>query len=118
MSSQGRGERTREQRMEIALQTWVDNPLLPLDEVAHLANISAKTFYRYRQEPQFMEEYHRRCQARFKSLEGKAVELLDEQLNIKNWNAIKFALENMGYKPTEKIEQVNETTIKVSVDED
>lgn len=114
----GAGQRTIEQRKEIALQTWVDNPLLPLDDVARLAELSPKTFWRYRQEPEFMEEYHKRCQKRFNELEGKAVSLLDEQLNQKNWNAIKFTLENMGYKPTEKVEQINETTIKVSVDDE
>lgn len=112
------GTRSIDERKRIALQVWVDNPLLSFEEVAAKAGIADKTFYRYRQDPAFMDEYKKMCQERFKTLEGKAVYLLNEQLDAKNWNAIKYALDSLGYKPTDKVEQVTETTIKVSVEDD
>ena len=110
--------RNQEERKQSCLKAWIDNPLATYEEIANIAGVADKTFYRYRQDEEFMRQYRELCQQRFKELEGKAVELLDEQLNCRNWNAIKFTLENLGYKPTEKVEQVNETTIKVSVDDD
>lgn len=107
-----------EERKQNCLKVWADNPLLSYEEIAKKAGVSDKTFYRYRQDAEFMKQYREICQQRFKELESKAVELLNEQLDCRNWNAIKFTLENLGYKPTEKVEQVNETTIKVSVEDD
>lgn len=112
------GTRSIDERKRFALQVWVDNPLLSFEEIAKKAGIGDKTFYRYRQDEEFMAEYKRMCQERFKSLEAKAVNLLDEQLNNKNWNAIKYTLDSLGYKPTDKVEQVSETTIIVSVEDD
>lgn len=106
-----------EARMIIALETWLNNPLMRLDMVAKEAGIERTTFYRYRQNPLFMEEYRRRQRERFAAMEGKAIELLDEELNNKNWNAIKYTLDGLGYKPTDKVE-ITETTIKVDIDED
>jgi hypothetical protein len=37
-------------------------------------------------------------------MEAKAIELLNEQLDYKNWNAIKYVLDGLGYKPTDKVE--------------
>lgn len=106
-----------EARMIKALEVWLNNPLKPLNTVARIAEISPKTFYVYRQNPLFMEEYRNRQRSRFAALEGKAIELLDNELDNKNWNAIKYTLDGLGYKPTDKVE-ISETTIKVDIDED
>lgn len=102
-----------------AIEVWVANPLDTFEEIAKKAGISDKTFWRYRQEEEFMEEYHRRCEKRFKSLEGKAIALLDGELDNKNWQAIKYVLDGTGFKPTEKSEvKVDDgLTIKIEVDE-
>lgn len=106
-----------EARMLRTLEVWLNNPLMRLDDVAETAGVGKKTFYRYRQNPLFMEEYRKRQRERFAALEGKAIELLDQELDNKNWNAIKYTLDGLGYKPTDKVE-ITETTIKVDIDED
>ena len=106
-----------EARMLQALEVWLNNPLMRLDDVAKEASISPKTFYKYRQNSLFMEEYRRRQSERFATMEGKAIELLDNELDNRNWNAIKYTLDGLGYKPTDKVE-ITETTIKVDIDED
>lgn len=111
------GKTSMEERKQKALEAWVNNPTKGYEEIAKIAGIGDKTFWRYRQDEEFMNRYREMCQERFKSLEAKAVSLLDEQLDYKNWNAIKYVLDGLGYKPTDKVEQVSETTIKVSIED-
>lgn len=103
--------------MNKCLQVWLDNPLLPFETVAAKAGIGANTFWRYRQNPEFMRKYHEEQKKRFAALEGKAVALLDNQMDKGNWNAIKYVLDGNGYKPAEQVDLSATTTIEVSIDE-
>lgn len=111
------GAQTKEERMERTLEVWLANPLDTFEQIAAKAGISERTMYRYRTNPDFMAEYSRRQKERFASLEGKAVALLEMEMDKGNWNAIKYALDGTGHKPTDKVE-VQQTTISVTVDED
>jgi uncharacterized protein (DUF2384 family) len=111
------GNQTKEARMERTLETWLAMPLATFEEIAAASGVSDKTFYRYRQDASFMAEYSRRQKQRFAALEGKAIALLEEQMENRNWNAIKYTLDGTGYKPTDKVE-VQQTTISVSIDEE
>lgn len=106
----------KEDRMFRTIEVWVANPLATYEEIAKMAGISDKTFYRYRQNAEFMDEYHKRCEQRFKSLEAKAIALLDGELNTKNWNAIKYVLDGTGYKPTDKSEVKVEDGLTITVE--
>lgn len=111
------GNQTKEARMERTLETWLSMPLASFEEIAAASGVSDKTFWRYRQDASFMAEYSRRQKQRFAALEGKAIALLEEQMENRNWNAIKYTLDGTGYKPTDKVE-VQQTTISVSIDEE
>ena len=111
------GKQTKVDRMERTLEVWLANPLASFEEIAEKAGVSERTMYRYRSDPAFMAEYSRRQKERFASLEGKAVALLEIEMDKGNWNAIKYALDGTGHKPTDKVE-VQQTTISVTVDED
>ena len=91
-------------RKKRLLEAWVDNPTLSFAKIAAMANVSETTFWRYRQDPQFMETYKKMCQARFKELEAKAVAKVGEQIDEGNFQAVKYVLDSLGYKPKEKIE--------------
>lgn len=104
-----------ESRQQAALEVWLENPLIPLDEVADKAGIGKKTFWRYRQDAQFMEQYRNRCRERFAALENKAVTLLDVEMDKGNWNAIKYTLDGLGYKPTDK-QEIKHEGLTIMVD--
>ena len=104
-------------RQDKCLQVWLDNPTLPLDTVAEMAGVSIKTFYRYRQDKEFMERYHEEQKKRFASLEGKAIALLEQQMTDGNWQAIKYVLDGTDHKPEDKV-SLNTTVITVSIDEE
>lgn len=105
-------------RQDKCLEVWLDNPLLPYDTIADMAGVGRKTFWRYRQDEEFMRRYHEEQKRRFASLEGKALSLLDDQMDKGNWNAIKYVLDGSGYKPTEKVDMNAATTITVSIGDD
>ena len=109
-----------EERRQNALRVWVDNPLATFEEIGKKAGISDKTFWRYRQDPEFMAEYKKMCQSRFAALEGKAVAKLEKQVDEDNFQAIKYVLDATGYKPTDKIDASIDSviTIKVGFKED
>lgn len=111
------GNGSLEDRMNRAMEVWLANPLSSYEDIAIMAGIGDKTFYRYRQNPEFMNEYHQRQKERFASLEGKAVAKLEQKLDEGEWRAIQYTLDGMGYKPTDKVE-VAQTVISVSVEDD
>lgn len=104
-------------RMDKCLQVWLDNPTIPLDTVADMAGVGRKTFWRYRQDESFMAKYKEEQKKRFAALEGKAVALLDKQMDDGNWNAIKYVLDGNGYKPTEKLD-VSANNITITIDDE
>lgn len=107
------------QRKKKCLEIWVNNPLLSYEEIAEMSGITTMTFWRYRQDDEFMEEYKKLCQQRFKAMEAKAVELMKEQMDKGNWQAIKYCLDANGYKPEEKVKAtVEATTINLTIDEE
>lgn len=107
---------TKEDRMRKTLEIWLANPFDTFEQIAEKAGVGDKTFYRYRQNPEFMAEYHARQKERFSALEGKAIAQLENKLDEGEWKAIQYTLDGLGYKPIDKLE-VQQTTINVTVDE-
>lgn len=89
---------------------WVENPYLKYGEIAKLARIGDSTFYDYRQDETFMAIYRELCQQKYKETESIAVNKLKEMAEAGNWNAVKYILDGVGYKPEDKT--------KVSVEAD
>ena len=105
-----------DERQNRVLETWLNNPNDTYTAIAEKAGISFTTFWKYRSNDEFMVEYHKRCQQRFKELENKAMLQLENQVDKGNFAAVKYVLDGNGYRPTEKVE-VQQTTITVGVEE-
>mgnify|MGYP004591980171 CR=1 FL=1 len=105
--------------MENALETWLSNPLLSFRDVAEKAGISEDTFKLYRDEPTFMDEFHKRNRERFKCMEAKALEVLENKLDDEDWKACEYVLNGLDFGGKTKIEATTATTITINVgDED
>ena len=106
--------KTKEQylldRYDQVATVWVENPHLTFGEIAKMANIAENTFYNYRQDETFMAIYKEKCQQKYKELESQAIGKLAELVDNGNWNAVKYVLDGVGYKPEDKT--------KVSVEAD
>lgn len=108
-------KQTKNERMNRVLENWLNHPFASFEEIANMSGVNQRTFWLYRKDEEFMNEYSRRCKERFKQLEAPAVALLQEQMENRNWNAIKYVLDGTGYKPTDKVD-VQQTTINVNVE--
>ena len=84
---------------------WVENPYLTFGEISKLCRI-----YNYRQDETFMAIYKELCQQKYKESESIAINKLRELAASGNWNAVKYILDGLGYKPEDKT--------KVSVEAD
>ena len=104
--------------MTAALETWLANPLLNYNEIAEKANIHPTTFWSYRTNPEFMEEYHKRNKERFASMEAKALEVLEIKLDEEDWKACQYVLDGLDYGGKTKIEANTATTITINVGDD
>ena len=107
----------KERKRQI-LKYWVFNPHLTYEQICKDMKISGKTFYTWRQQPQFMDQYHKLCQGRFKTLQAIAVQKLGEQVIEGNFSAVKYVLDNQGYNATQKIETNSPTVINVTIEGD
>lgn len=112
------GTQTKDDRMKRTLEVWLANPIARFEDIAAAAGISDKTFWRYRQDADFMAEYHEQLKKRFSSLEGKAVAQLENKLDDGDWRAIQYTLDGLGYKATDKVEMDNKTIISINVGDD
>ena len=105
------------ERQRRVIDAWCANPLLPYPQIAKLAGVSDVTFWRYRQDENFMKMYHEACEKRFKSLESKALEALEAHLEQGNFQAVKYILDGLGYKATEKVEANVYTDVTINIEE-
>ena len=105
------------ERMDAMLTVWLNNPLLDYEEIAEKAGIGVTTFWTYRQNTKFMEEYRKRNRARFTALEAKLIEKFEEKVDDGDWQAIKYGLDGLDYGAKTKIELETTKTIMVSIEE-
>lgn len=99
------------------LEVWLNNPRLNLAEIAEKAGISQNAFYKLRQNPEFMEEYHQRCQQRYKEAEALAIENLIDKLYEEDWQATKYALDGLNYGGKTAVELSTANSINIKIDE-
>ena len=114
MSKAGKSMEERQRRV---IEAWLNNPLLPYPQIAALGGVSDVTFWRYRQDENFMKKYHETCEKRFKSFESKALEVLDSHLENGNFQAAKYILDGLGYKATEKVQAEVNSDITINIEE-
>lgn len=110
-------DREKMRRIERVVEVFVDNPFMDFEEIAKLCNISLRTFYRYKAEPEFLALYDAKCKEKFRLLQNKAIKNLNELAEKKHWLATKYILDGNDFAGTQKVE-VKDTTINVTVDED
>lgn len=110
-------KQTQVERWRRVINVWVTNPNDSYEKIAEKAGINPKTFYTYRQNPEFMEMFHEACRLRFNGLEAKALRVLDSQLENGNFQAAKYILDGLGYKPTEKLEASVSSDVVINIEE-
>lgn len=101
---------------EAVLAVWLEHPYWSYNQIAKEAGIGSRTFWNYRQEPEFMERVHASMQKTFNALEVKAVSNLERLIENEDWQATKYVLDNRDYGAQQKV-AVESNNVTITIDE-
>ena len=104
-------------KQQAVLEYWVNHPYDSLTQIQNRTNTSKTQFYKWRQDKEFMEEYHNLCRQKFEDMEALAIQKLNELADKGNWNAVKYIMDGAGFAAAQKID-LDTNVIKVTIDDD
>lgn len=91
---------------------------MTLNMIAKESGVHRDTLHRWRtQTPEFQEALDKAIKERWKNAESLAVDGMINLASEGNYNAIKYILDSLGYKPVEKMEASVESRNIVFVDD-
>lgn len=93
------------------------NPLLTNKDAGEQIGVSRNTIMKWRQDPEFKEEYQRRLQEKWKDAELMAMENMQKLARQGDFKANKYILDSLGYAPAQKIEADVSTDIVINIGE-
>jgi hypothetical protein len=97
-----------------AIELLVYSPHMTLNMIASECGVSRDTLHRWRNEtPEFQEALDKAIKERWKSAEAMAVNGMINLASEGNFQAIRYMLDNLGYKPVEKMEAKVDATAQV-----
>lgn len=103
--------------MDKALEIIRNNPNIGMQEVSLTLGLSKSTVWdwqRFNREG-FGDRYRETLKEAFNDLEAPAIGALKDLLDERNFQAVKYVLDNRGYKAADKVEQVSDTTISINI---
>ena len=101
-----------------ALELLIYSPYMTQNLIAQEVGVHRETIRRWREEnPEFKEALQKGIQNRWKGAEAMAVNGMIALASEGNFQAIKYMLDNLGYKPVEKIEADISTDINIVIEE-
>ena len=88
-----------------AIELMVYSPYMSQNMMAKECGVHRDTIRRWREDtPEFKEALEKATKERWKAAEQLAVNGMISLASEGNYNAIKYMLDNLGYKPVEKVE--------------
>lgn len=100
-----------------AIELLVYSPHMSLNMIASECGVHRDTLHRWRNEtPEFQEELDKAIKNRWKAAESLAVNGMINLASEGNYNAIKYLLDNLGYKPAEKVEAKVDATANIVIE--
>lgn len=88
-----------------AIELLVYQPYMTLNMVCKEVDVSRDTLHRWRNDnEEFKSALDKAIKERWKAAEAMAVNGMINLASEGNYNAIKYLLDNLGYKPVEKME--------------
>lgn len=92
-------------KQQKAIELLVYSPYMTLNMIAKEVDVSRDTLHRWRNDnEEFKETLDKAIKERWKAAEAMAVNGMIGLASEGNFQAIKYMLDNLGYKPVDKIE--------------
>lgn len=104
-----------------AIELLVYSPYMTLQMVAKEVGVSRDTLHRWRTDtPEFQTALDKATKDRWKAAEQMAVNGMIALASEGNIQAIKYMLDNLGYKPVDKLEAnvKSDVVLRIGYDED
>lgn len=103
-------------RQKNLLEFMLSNPTLPETVCARQCGVPNSTYFAWKQKGEFTAELDRRIKEQWKDSERMATDQMESLAREGNFQAVKYILDNLGYKPIEKVQAEVNTTINISID--
>lgn len=105
------------EKVNAVLEYWLTHPFETYAQIAKACGIGEVSFWRYRQNPEFMDAYRKAQRDIFEGMVGGAMEQLHTKIVNGEWQAIKYVLDGNDFAAAQKIES-NNSTINIKIEGD
>ena len=106
------------QRQLEFIEFLLANPLMTNTEAGEVIGVSRNTITKWKELPEFQEEYRRRLKEKWEDSELMAMEMMLMLAREGSFQATKYILDSQGYAPAQKIEaDVKTENIIINIDE-
>lgn len=106
--------------MEKALEMVRQNPNMGMQEISLTLGLSKSTVWdwqRFNREG-FGDRYRETLREAFNDLEAPAICALKDLIEDRNFQAVRYVLDNRGYKAADRVEQVTDNTVTITIQGD
>ena len=99
------------------IELLLANPLMTNVDAGKQMGVSRNTIMKWKEIPEFQEEYKRRLREKWEDAELMAMEMMQNLARKGEFKANKYILDSLGYAPTQRIEADVKTDINITVEE-
>ena len=99
------------------IELLLANPLMTNVDAGKQMGVSRNTIMKWKEIPEFQEEYKRRLREKWEDAELMAMEMMQNLARKGEFKANKYILDSLGYAPAQKIEADVKTDIDITVEE-
>ena len=105
-------------RQQLCIEAMLANPSINHIELAEICGVNRNTITSWKRNEEFQAAYQARLREVWKDGEAIAVKSMLNLAAKGNYQAAAYILDNMGYKPTTKIEADVNTDINIFIGEE
>lgn len=105
-------------RQKNLIEFMLANPSLPETVCARQCGVPNSTYFDWKKKGEFTVELDKRLKELWKDSERVAVDTMVSLCREGEYSAAKYILDNLGYKPIDKIQAEISTDITITIDDD
>lgn len=109
--------KTNHDRMDFYIDHMLEHPFDTIKKTAEDTGIPHDTIRHWRMKQDFWDRVHEKSRAKFSSLESKAIKALEEKVEEKDFNAVKYVLDGLEYNSKQKVEVSSPDSITIKISE-
>jgi hypothetical protein len=105
------------QRQKNLIEFMLANPAMPETRCANECGVPNSTYFNWKQKGEFTAELDRRIKEKWKDAERLATDTMINLCLKGDYASAKYILDNLGYKPVDKIQAQVQNDINIVIEE-